>query len=189
MISTIEGQLKEKNGKSVILETGGIGYEIFVSSRTLKELNEFNHSIKLWTFLSIREDRMELYGFLNKEELDFFHLLDSVAGVGPKGALAILGLSDLTRLKAAVFQEDSKFLTKVAGIGKKTAERIILELKNKIKDIENLPALESDHEILDALVELGYSAREAKAAIEKIPDEAQGLEPRLKSALKSLSKK
>lgn len=189
MIITLEGQLREKTEKFVILEVASVGYQIFVSDRSLKELVDFNKLIKIWTFLSVREDRMELFGFLSKEELEFFHLLDSVAGVGPRGALAILGLSDLNKLRAAILQEDRKFLTKVAGIGKKTAERIILELKTKIKNIDNLPALESDSEILDVLIELGYNSREAKLAIEKIPDDIQGLEKRLKAALKNLSKK
>ncbi|MFH1366793.1 MAG: Holliday junction branch migration protein RuvA [Patescibacteria group bacterium] len=193
MISYLRGQVKIKSDKYIILDVAGVGYQIFVSPNTLKEIGD-KEEIELYTHLYLREDGQELYGFLNPEEKEFFELLLSVSGVGPKGALGVLAIASLTAVKQAIIHGDPAVLTKVSGIGKKTAERIIVELKNKI-DI--LPGEDQtvylsevgDSAAIDALVGLGYSASEARDALKEVDKEIPEVEERVRAALKLLGKK
>jgi Holliday junction DNA helicase RuvA len=191
MIASIEGEIVDKNEKEVILKSGPISWKVFVSKETLKQIPNIGNTAKLWTSLYLRQDAPpELYGFLTQEEREFFELLNSVAGVGPKSALGILGLASVEKIKSAIASGEAELLTKVSGIGRKTAERIIVELRSKIKTTKySKDALSADTEALDTLVKLGYSKEEARDALQKIPPEIISLEDRLKEALKLLGGK
>lgn len=190
MIGFIEGKIELSTDRYTIINANGVGYKIFVSLNTFKNLPEKDKKVKLYTYLYVRENAMELYGFLNQEELEFFELLVSVSGIGPKGALSVLTVAPVKTLKRAIISEESEILTKVSGIGKKMAEKIVLELKSKIKDMaEEVGKISIDDEAIDALVALGYKLSEAREALRKIPEEAKDIGEKVKEALKILGKK
>ena len=190
MIGYLEGKIESVTDKYVIIDVNGVDYKIFISLTTFKNLPEKEKKAKLYTYLYVREDKMQLYGFLTKEELDFFELLVSISGIGPKGALAVLTVASVKNLKKAIISEESEILTKVSGIGKKMAEKIILELKNKIEDISlDGEKISYYNETIDALVALGYRLGEAREALKKIPEEIKEVGERVKEALKILGKK
>ena len=188
MISYIEGKIIFQGEKFIIVKTGGVGFKVFI----LPELNLENDEIKLFTYLSVREDALVLYGFLDYKELELFELLISISGIGPKAGLGILSLADTETIKVAIVKNDASVLTRVSGIGKKTAERVILELKNKIlvSDIENVENKSkeiSEHsDATDALISLGYSASEARNALSKISPEIKSVGEMIKMALKEM---
>jgi len=129
MIGFLEGKIELNTERYVVINVNSVGYKVFISTATFKNLPEKDEKVKLHTHLHVREDVMELYGFLSIKELEFFELLISISGIGPKGALNILNVASVDTLKRAIVNEESSILTKVSGIGKKTAEKIILELK------------------------------------------------------------
>ena len=190
MISYIEGKIIFRGEKFIIIKTGGIGFKVFI----LPDLNLENDEIKLFTYLNVKEDALSLYGFLDYKELELFELLISISGIGPKAGLGILSLADTETIKVAIVQNDASVLTRVSGIGKKTAERVILELKNKITisdigDLENKSKEISEHsDAIDALISLGYSASEAKNALAKVPSEIKDIGKRVRMALKEIGK-
>ncbi|HHU48995.1 MAG: Holliday junction branch migration protein RuvA [Caldicoprobacterales bacterium] len=175
MYAYISGILKEVDSQQVIVEANGIGYRIFVPGLILQRLPSRGSKVKLYTYLHLREDCQYLYGFLSVEEKEFFEKLITVSGVGPKAAMGMLSALSVNRLALAILSGDRKALCTAPGIGKKTAERIILELKDKIeKDKISLPdtALSSSNrwtnermEALEALQVLGYGAAEAENAL------------------------
>jgi holliday junction DNA helicase RuvA len=186
MIGYVDGKIVFKGEKYVILSTGGVGYKIFVPVGVNRSL-ELDKDAKLWTHLHVREDAMELYGFLYQTELEFFVMLISVSGIGPKSALGVLAVAPIDTLKRAISSGDTSYLTKVSGIGRKIAEKIILELKDKIgygKDFFVGEEMNEHTDILDALVSLGYQQKEAREMIQKIPRDIKGRDKRLKEALK-----
>lgn len=191
MISHIKGKIILKKDKFIVVSTGSIGYKIF----TLSSSKEVGEDVEFFTYLNVREDALTLYGFPNFEDLELFESLISVSGIGPKTALGALSLADSRTIKIAIAKEDSSILTRVSGIGKKTAERIILELKDKftISDVDR--SAEKDKEISDhsdafeALVSLGYSSFHAKKALSEIPPEIKDVGERVKMALKELGRK
>jgi holliday junction DNA helicase RuvA len=192
MISTITGVVSEKISGSLIIEVSGIGYRVNVSPDAFLKTEE-KEKISLFTYLAVRENALELFGFLRKEELVFFELLISVSGIGPKGALKVLSQATPSQLKSALVTGDHSILTKVSGIGEKTAERIILELKNKIGGVSSLEDFEkkassSDIETMEALVSLGYSQVEAREALKKTGTKTKNINERIKKALKFLGK-
>ena len=168
----------------------GVGYQVFISGQTLEKIGE-EEEIELYTYLYIRENSEELYGFLNLEEKEFFEQLLSISGVGPKGALGVLAIATIDTIKKAIIHGDPAVLIKVSGIGKKTAERVVIELKNKI-DIASIDETKvasseiGDSSAIDALVGLGYSASEARDALKDVDKEIQDVEQRIKEALKIL---
>jgi len=173
------------------LDVGGVGYKIFCSSQTLKELTNkpTDKKVKLFIHLHIREGVLDLYGFPTSEELEFFEQLISVSGIGPKVGLSVMALASVKTLKQAIASGQKSLLTKVSGIGSKTAERIILELKNKVAAlVSEVKQLSSDSDAIDALVSLGYTARQAREALEKVPDKVAGAGKRVREALKILGK-
>lgn len=190
MIGFIEGKIELSSDKFVIVNVSGVGYKIFISLNTFKNLPKKGEKVKLYTYLYIRENIMALYGFLNQEELEFFELLVSISGIGPKGALAILTVASVKTLKKAIVSGESEILTKVSGIGKKMAGKVVLELKNKIKDIfsEEGEKISFDDEAIDALVALGYKLSEAREALRKIPEDIKEVGEKVKQALKILGK-
>ncbi|PIR68692.1 Holliday junction branch migration protein RuvA, partial [Candidatus Nomurabacteria bacterium CG10_big_fil_rev_8_21_14_0_10_03_31_7] len=132
MIGSIKGKIILKTDKFIIVETTGVGYKINISPDTLSKFKKKDEEVFLWTHTHVREDILDLYGFLNREELEFFEMLINVSGIGPKGALSVLGVASIETLKRAISTSDTAYLTKVSGIGKKTAEKIIIELRDKM---------------------------------------------------------
>lgn len=192
MIAQLKGEVVEISGNSVVLLVGGVGYRISVIPETIKEIRDSREkTIVLKTHLAVRETSLDLYGFLNAEELEFFEMLISISGIGPKSALAILSVADVSTLKTAVSSGESSYLTKVSGIGKKNAEKIILELRDKLGSIDSdkdTKKMEDEVETLEALQALGYSTREAREAMKKISKDAKTSGERIKEALKIMGK-
>lgn len=190
MLSLLKGKIELKTNNFVVVETGGVGYKVFCSKQTLTKLPQEGETIKLFTHLHVREAIFDLYGFLSFEELDFFELLISITGIGPKAALGILSVASLKDIKASIASGQVGLLTKVSGIGKRTAERVILELRSKILvPGAQVRKLLSDDEAIDALIGLGYTATQARQALNQVPEKVKTVENRLKEALKILGKK
>jgi len=188
MISHLSGLVIYKDGRSIVVETGGIGYKVFVTGKTLDGAKD-GKNISLWTHFAVREDAQTLYGFINKEDLDLFELLVSaVSGVGPKSALNILNVSSAQALRRAVSSGDTAHLTRVSGIGKKLADKIILELKGKLEGEDGGLAPKDEADALEALKSLGFGHAEAREALEKIDNKISDTGERVKKALKILGK-
>ena len=188
MISLLRGTIESYTDKYVILDVNGVGYKVYISGNTFKNLPKKGGKIKLYTYLYVRENLMDLYGFLTSEERDIFELLISIPGIGPKGALSVLTVVSIKTLKKAIANEESGVLTKVSGIGRKMAEKIVLELKNKISPEFSTEEVSEDSEVIDALIGLGYKLKEAQEVLRKIPKEIKGVENRVREALKLLGK-
>ena len=190
MIGFIEGKIEQISDRFAIINVNGVGYKVFISLNTFKNLPEKGEKVKLYTSLYVRENIMALYGFLTKEELEFFELLISISGIGPKGALGVLSVAPIKSLKRAIASGETEILTKVSGIGKKTAGKIILELRSKIEDIseEGRREVDTDSEVIDVLVSLGYKLNEAREALKKIPEDIKEVGQKVKQALKLLGK-
>ncbi len=183
MISYLKGKIIEKDLKSVVLDVSGIGYKIYTKTASLNK----GKDTEFWTHLAVKENALDLYGFSKKEELDFFELLLSVSGIGPKSAIAILSMASLSNLRKAIATGDTGHLTKVSGIGKKNAEKIVLELKDKIQDLSGeTHSLSGDIDALEALKSLGYSEQESREALKKASD-VKDTGEKVKKALKLLS--
>ena len=188
MISHISGAVIYKDDKSIVIDVGGIGYKVFATGKTLDTAHE-GKKIELWTHQSVREDSLTLYGFPLKEELDLFELLVSVvSGVGPKSALNILNVSSAQALRRAVSTGDTAHLTRVSGIGKKLADKIILELKGKLEGEDGGLMPKDEADALEALKSLGFGHAQAREALEKVGDKVTDTGDRVKKALKILGK-
>jgi Holliday junction DNA helicase RuvA len=188
MIGSIKGKVSHKASNYVIVETNGIGYKVFVTPPVLV-LMKLNQDVSLVILTYVREDQITLYGFPTLPELEFFELLLTVSGVGPKSALGIMSLAEIKMIKSAIVSEDPSVFTKVAGIGRKTAERVIVELKEKLKgEAESAPVAKEHSDALDALMALGYSPQEARSALKNIPVEVKNIQEKIKLALKNLNK-
>ena len=190
MIAFLEGAVVEHGEKDIVIQSGPVGWRVFVSRETVKHLPPVGKPVKLWTSFYLRQDGIaELYGFLSKDDKIFFELLNSVAGVGPKSALGVMGLASTEKLRSAVASGDAGLLTKVSGIGRKTAERIVVELRSKIHaPAYAWEALSADADAIEALAKLGYSKDEARRALAKVPQEIASLADRLKEALKNIGR-
>lgn len=191
MIAHIKGKVSYMEDKSVIIDVSGIGYRIFVTTETFEKLklHKEEDTVSLFTHLAVRENSMDLYGFFDKEELTFFGMLISISGIGPKSAISILSIAGIEVLKEAVVSDNVSYLTKVSGIGQKSAQKIIMELKDKISSTDiSGTTLNEDIDTIEALKSLGYSASESRDALKKIPKEISGTNNRLKEALKILGK-
>jgi len=192
MIYTIEGKLTHRAENFVVVETGGFGIKVFTHVRGMSAISAPGNSAKFFCHFHLREDAMELYGFVSQKELELFESLISVNGVGPKSALAILGIDTLENISAAIKENRPDLLRRASGIGGKTADRIVLELKNKIiseKSESFVGKMEADSDLVETLVSLGYRREQAKAALAKVDEKVAGLEGRLKAAFKVLGKK
>jgi Holliday junction DNA helicase RuvA len=192
MIAKITGKVILSAEKYVIIEAGdGVGYKIFVLPEFFRVYKK-DEAVSVWTFLRVREDEMSLYGFMEYAELEFFELILTVSGVGPKSAMNILSIAPLDILKRAVAAGDVSYLTKVSGIGRKIAEKIVLELKEKMgataSTEEGKAMLKDDQDAVEALQTLGYSQREAREALKEVPESISGASNRIKEALKHLGK-
>lgn len=197
MISYISGIYEGHSADAVIIECGGIGFCIRVPETVLGRLPAKNSEFKLYTYLHVKEDAMQLYGFLSREEREMFELLIGVSGIGPKGALAILSSLSLDTLRFAIYAQDAKTISKAQGIGLKTAQKMILELKDKISlsdtlgeqtaEVSSANTKESVNrsEAIEALTALGFSASEAVKAVSSVKDiETLSTEAIIKAALK-----
>lgn len=201
MIAFVRGTAVDMTENSVIVEAGGIGYEIYMTGTDLSQIH-MGEEVKIHTYFNVREDAMQLYGFRSKDDLQMFKLLLGVNGVGPKAAVGVLAGVTADELRFAILSDDVKTLSKAPGIGKKTAQKLILELKDKMK-LEDAFELKLAHEqekavaglgeisdgrqeAVEALVALGYSSTDALRAVRKVtdvaPDDVEGL---LKAALKN----
>lgn len=187
MIGHLTGIVEALRGGYAILSTGGVGYKIATTKDTLKHLKQ-DTSSSLWTYLAVRENALDLYGFKEEEELRFFELLLTVPGIGPKSALAVLDIASIETLRSAISSGNASYLTKVSGIGKKTSEKIVLELKDRVgKGNEaSRGAMKGDEEAIEALQALGYSATESRDALRKVPLAVSGSSARLREALRVL---
>ncbi len=200
MISFIKGPLAEIFEDTVVIESGNVGFEIHVPLSVLEKLPGIGVEIKLYTYFQVREDAMCLFGFLNRQDLQMFQQLISVNGIGPKGALGILSALRPEELRRAIISGDAKAISKAPGVGAKTAQRIILDLKDKIDLAEILPSGFTEsadkvilsggvtEEALEALTALGYSAAEAGRAVRQVEvTESMTVEDVLKASLKHLA--
>jgi Holliday junction DNA helicase RuvA len=192
MIYSVSGKLEVKAGHFVVIETGGLGLKLIVGERTMASLPAVGMTAKLYSYFHVRENGMELYGFLSEDELDYFEMLISVSGVGPKSALSILDVAKIDELSAAIKESRPDLLTRASGIGRKTAERIIIELRTKVESKKSgamVEKMDTDADLAETLSSLGYRRDEARAALEKVGPKVRGIEDRLKAALALLSKK
>ena len=188
MIGYLEGNIISRGDRDVTLNVGGVGYRVNLAAETLRKFS-IGEEAKIWTHLQQREDTIELYGFLEKNELDLFETLIGVSGVGPRTALSIINVAPVDTLKRAISSGELSYFTKVSGIGRKTAEKIMIELREKFgKATAEGVELKEEQDVLEALESLGYSARDAREAARKIPDDIKGASNRVKEALKQLGK-
>jgi len=186
MITQLRGIVASKDPEFIVLDVGGVGYKVFVSPETLAHTPE-DVEVRLWTHLSVRETALDLYGFRTREDLLFFELLIGISGVGPKSALSVLSLTDVATLSSAIASGDTSYLTKVSGIGVKSAKKIVLELSDKVGKMADDPSLKEDADAIDALTAMGYSVAEARQALKRVPKDTVGANERLKAALKVLA--
>jgi holliday junction DNA helicase RuvA len=187
MIGWLEGTIKAVRPTFCILAVGGIGYKVFATKDTLARLSP-EDTATLWTHLAVRETSQDVYGFVSEEEMRFFDLLLTVSGIGPKSALSILDIASVETLRSAISTGRAEYLTKVSGIGRKTAEKIVLELREKVGagTAGSNATLKGDEDALEALTSLGYSMSEARDALRKVPEEFSKSNDRLREALKLL---
>ena len=202
MFAYIKGNIEEKSCGYVVIEANGVGYKVFMPEPEIENLGEIGETIKIHTYYWVREDNISLYGFSSKEELKMFEILITTSGIGAKSAITILSNIDASSFALAVINEDTHKLTKLPGIGAKTAARMILELKDKIKkqDIETkgneqkqeLNKVIKDNENIDeaisALQVLGYSRKEIEKAFEKTSLDGLSVEDMIRSGLSLLGK-
>lgn len=200
MISYIRGELVLIEEDKAIIDVNGVGFGIFMSAQTMNLLPAVGEDVKLYTYMNVREDAMQLYGFLTKDDLEVFKLVIGVSGIGPKGGLAILSKLSADELRFAVMSHDVKAISSAPGIGKKTAEKLIIELKDKLSiedvltreeakgpDVSNHASNQIQTEAVQALVALGYSNSEALRAVKKVSiTEDMNVEMMLKQALKNI---
>lgn len=199
MISYIRGELAAVEKEKVIVDVGGVGYGIYMPGQALAVLPQPGSEVKIHTYLNVREDAMQLFGFLTRDDLEIFKLVIGVSGIGPKGGLSILSKLSPDDLRYAVLSGDVKAISAAPGIGKKTAEKLIIELKDKL-DIEDVlnHAIESDRapdtdvsggiqsEAVQALVALGYGSTESLRAVRQVELENASVEDVLREALKKM---
>ncbi|NTV22628.1 MAG: Holliday junction branch migration protein RuvA [Candidatus Yonathbacteria bacterium] len=192
MIAHITGTIAFRGSTYVVIDVEGVGYKIFATPETILGIGEENASTTLYTHMAVRETAMDLYGFRARAELAFFELLITISGIGPKSALGILSVAPVDTLKKAIVSGDTSYLIKVSGIGKKNAEKIVLELRDKltggISTTSSSTELREETDTLEALQSLGYSLAEARSALKDIPENIVGTNKRIGEALKRLGR-
>jgi len=198
MYAFIEGQVCEKAGGCLVLLAGGVGYQLNCSMNTLQAAPALGETMRCYTYLSVREDAMELFGFATREEKSMFLSLTGISGVGAKTALGLLGSMPLRDLNLAILLGDVNTLSRAPGIGKKTAQRIALELKDKISQADvnakdapasaaPMTAADNVAEALEALIALGYTSGEARSALSQVKDQSDKPEELIRLALRSMA--
>lgn len=195
MIGYISGTIQAISGKYVIVDVNGVGYRVTMPSKSLNSIAKTGEQVKLFTHYRTnpRDGSAELYGFTTPEELNFFELLTTVSGIGPKSAQTILASADLQTLQIGIIRGDGDYLHKVSGIGEKTAHRLVLELKNKIMtaDVGAVAGSDvgTDSDAIDAMMTLGYSQYQARDILKQVSKTAKTSEEKIKEALKLLGSK
>jgi Holliday junction DNA helicase RuvA len=191
MISRLTGSVVHSDLKYIVLDVQGVGYKVSVGPDLVTKLDK-KGPVTLWTYLAVREDAMDLYGFPTLGELKFFELLITISGIGPKTAMGVLNVASVHALETAIQTGDTTHLTKVSGIGKKMAEKIVLELKDKVIETsgsaEHQALMKNDADALEALKSLGYSPTEAREALKELPKTLTKTQDKIKEALKILGK-
>ena len=193
MIATLNGEVTQIEEKALVIETGGVGLRILVPKPILLQAH-LGETIFLYTHLVVREDSLTLYGFDTQSDRSLFSLVLGVDGVGPRVAMSLMSTLNIESVQRAVFNEQSEILSSVPGVGKKTAQKIILYLQDKLKPTDQLEEIagltDADSEVLAALTALGYSVIEAQTAIQAIPKDAgDDIEERLRIALQQFTRK
>ena len=184
MIGSVRGRVIQISPTNLLIEAGGVGFRVSATPATLSGLR-VNEEAFLYTHDHVREDSRDLYGFASEDELRLFERMVSISGVGPKVALAMLSIGSADVLKRAIMNGDLATLTSIPGIGKKIAQKIILELKGQI--VEDNGVSGPDREVIDALVSLGYSSAQAKDALSSVPTDVTDVSERVREALRRLS--
>ncbi len=191
MIAYLEGKILNKGNGFIILRAGNIGYKIFVNANLYSNLAA-GQETEIYTHQYVREDALDLYGFRNMEELEMFELLLSISGIGPKTALGVLATGSVADVRESIARGDSSLLTKVSGIGKKTAERVVLELREKVGKSEigsgGKETGSASGDEIDALMALGYSLSDAREALRRVDANVKDSGARIKEALRRLGK-
>jgi Holliday junction DNA helicase RuvA len=191
MITYLKGKIQYIGQNYIEVNVGSIGYRVFVGENIINSLH-VGKEIEIFTHQHVREDTLDLFGFLTRPELGLFEKLIGISGIGPKTALGVLSLASVDDIESAIIRGDAAILTKVSGVGKKTAERIVLELKNKFKGKVELGERQSgnfeDSDVLDALVGLGYGIDDARSALKNIDSEIKGADEKIKACLKALGR-
>jgi len=188
MISYLNGKVILKKDKFVVLDVQGVGYKVFLSQKNLLNIPENNLDLKVWCFHNIRENIMDLYGFSDYKELEFFEILESIRGVGPKAALELSSLGPLEKIRERIIAQDESLFAGIPGIGKKKAMTIVLELSGKIKHVFKKEGVKEADEAESALVSLGFSRQNVKDALSKVSKNTKDQDQRIKEALKILGK-
>ena len=188
MIGNIKGTIILKTDKFLIIDTNGVGYKVNVSPSLLSKGKKVGDEISLSIHTHVKEDAIDLYGFEERKELEFFEMLINVSGIGPRSGLTILSVASIETLSKAISTGDTAYLTKISGIGRKTAEKIVIELRDKMgKEISGL-SLQGELDVLEALKSLGYSQNEAREALKKVTPDSN-VNTKIKEALKILGNK
>jgi holliday junction DNA helicase RuvA len=189
MIAKLKGKIEYLRDNYAVIDVAGVGYKVYLSAYTFGKVAGME-SVDLFIHTYVREDILALYGFLTLDELEMFELLIGISGIGPKAAMGILSIADPKTIRTAILNEDPSILTKVSGVGKKTAERVILELKNKIADMSQADKDQSvtDSDAIEALTAMGYSVSEARDSLKLVSGDIKDVGDRVKLALKSLGK-
>lgn len=188
MIGYLKGIVIDLSPIRTVIDINGVGYIVYATVNTLGKV-KIGSKASFWIHTAVREDNISLYGFDNQEELGMFESLLSVSGIGPKSALAVLGVAGLKNLEDAIISGNTAVLTKISGIGKKTADKIVLELSGKIASAEMSETLKDDLDVLEALKALGYREHEIKDVLQGMPEGISGANEKIKQALKMLGKK
>ena len=188
MIWGLRGKVKKRGEKEAAIDVNGVIYKVILSSITAKTMPNEGEEVEIVTHLIVKEDAMDLYGFSGEGEKKLFEALTTVSGVGPKAAMSILSLGPENQIRAAISEGKSETLSKCFGIGKKTAERVVVELRDKIKSALSDQSPSWDEDVYQALVNLGYSRDEAREAIKKVDPSLETTNKRLKDALNKLRK-
>lgn len=195
MYHYIIGNIELINEDYMVIENNGIGYIVYTSKKSIMDVGENRNNRKIHTQLVVREDAMNLYGFTTEEELNMFKLLITVTKIGPKGAIGLLSTLSPNKIKLSILNGDTNLLSKAPGIGKKTAERIILELKDKIDDNityenenQDLVSIDETNDVIIALTSLGYSRNEVYKVLSTIDTQNKNTEEIIKLSLRKLSK-
>ncbi|MCB0832496.1 MAG: Holliday junction branch migration protein RuvA [Bacteroidetes bacterium] len=195
MIAALQGVLSEKNPTKILIDCQGVGYEVHIPISTFEKLPDLGETVRLQTILHVREDVMQLFGFFTSEEKNMFQLLYSVSGIGPKSAIGILSSISIKDLRQAIANEDLSLLTQVPGVGRKTAQRLVVELQEKINKLDGPSGMTARvvlsaagqiaSEALMALVSLGYQKGLAEKAVAKAAQELKDASPSLQELIKA----
>ncbi len=189
MIASLRGKLRAVFDHAIVIDVSGVGFSVRVPTSVLDQSTSIGQTIEVHTHLIVRENEMTLYGFLSPEERELFVTLLGVTGIGPRTALSVTSFFDPEALRKVVASEDAAALARIPGVGRKTAQRLLLDLRDKIGEVEGVGSSalqQGDVDVISALTALGYSVAEAQTAIRAVPEDVRGLDGRILAALRFL---